>query len=113
MREITERLHEKRQIELAKSILESNGYKVEERAGMKTPIEYKGELRGYKFPDGSSLEVGDFRGNVYDQVFDVYIDGESVMTASGSDRDMYRALQGIAQSDAESAHDVDLRKYFD
>ena len=39
MREIIERLHENRQIELARSILESNGYAVEKEVQLR-PILY-------------------------------------------------------------------------
>ena len=68
MKEITERLHEKRQIEKAKSILESAGYRVEKSIKEATELRpfTKHDWMGWggvpKFSDGSEplIAEGDF-----------------------------------------------------
>lgn len=98
MEEITERLHEKRQIEKAKSILESAGYKVEKSIKEATELRSFTKVDWYgwggvsRFGDGSEPLIAD---------------GEfATLIIGGDDETEGGAILSISYGDGENPHEA-------
>lgn len=88
MKEIVSRLHENRQIELAKSILEANGYKVSKMDEESSEQEKKRQSKEYlKNVDWESVEfTNDIEGMSQDELMDKFYGDTPVarISAGGS-----------------------------